>query len=220
MEKRLNIFTGHFGSGKSEIAINYALRLKKKYKKVVIVDMDIVNPYFRTNDVKEMLNKKGINVISSIYANSNIDLPAIPAEVMSIFQDKEAMIVLDIGGDDIGAIVLGRYNKYIIKEDYNMFFVINIKRPLTMETGDIEKYIKDIEMVSRVKITGLINNTNILNITETADIEKGHNKIKEVSENLGIPIEFITGKKELLENLPDSIKKFSFPIDIYLNPPW
>ena len=124
--KRISVFVGHYGSGKTNIALNYALMLKEKEEKVSIADLDIVNPYFRTQDRKEMLKNADIKLISSEFAGSNVDLPALPPDVYSLFDNKDTFGVLDVGGDDRGALALGRYTEGITKEnDYDVFFVIN-----------------------------------------------------------------------------------------------
>ena len=165
--KRINIITGHYGSGKTEIAINMAMRLKKEHDNVVICDMDIVNPYFRTNDAKAFLESKGIRVISPDYASTNIDIPVLPGDILSVFSDESVYAVLDLGGDDDGAVALGQYNRYLMKQSYDMFFVLNSLRPDTSSIEDIVSLAKNIELTSRAKISALINNTNLSYLTES-----------------------------------------------------
>ena len=129
MEHRIHIIVGHYGSGKTEFAINYALKLKETFKKVYIVDLDIVNPYFRTNDERKVLEDLGLSVIASPYASSNVDVPSLPADIHRVFADKEAAVVFDVGGDDDGAVALGRYKQFFNEEAPEMLFVINV--PLT-----------------------------------------------------------------------------------------
>ena len=137
MAKRVNLFMGHYGSGKTNIAVNYALRLKEQGKAVKIADLDIVNPYFRTKDSAQLLEKAGIPLISPTFANTNVDLPALPAETYSLFQNNAFYAVMDIGGDDRGAYALGRYRDYILEEnDYEAFFVANFYRPLTTTAAE------------------------------------------------------------------------------------
>ncbi|MGN1118084.1 MAG: hypothetical protein ACI4RU_05680, partial [Acutalibacteraceae bacterium] len=143
--KRVNIFCGHYGSGKTNIAINYAVYLKNQGLDVSIADIDIVNPYFRTKDSEDELNKKGIEVISLPFANTNVDLPALPAEVYSLVQNKSRYAVFDVGGDDRGAYALGRYVPSILEENnYNMFFVANFYRPLTQTAREALEVIREI----------------------------------------------------------------------------
>ena len=129
--KRLTLFAGHYGSGKTNIAVNYAMMLADDGKKVCVADLDIVNPYFRTKDSERELSEKGITLISPRYANTNVDLPALPPESYRLVQDKSIYGVIDIGGDDRGAYALGRFADAIkAEDDYRMAFVINRYRPL------------------------------------------------------------------------------------------
>lgn len=116
-EKRLHIFCGHFGSGKTEIAVNYALRCAREGKRVSIVDLDIVNPYFRTNDARKILEEHGIEVIAPEFANSNLDMPTVPGEIMKVFNAPEKTVIFDVGGDGDGAFALGRYREYFLRKD-------------------------------------------------------------------------------------------------------
>ncbi len=129
--KRITVFVGHYGSGKTELAVNYAIELSRLGKKVIIVDFDIVNPYFRTKDAEDVLNSYGIEVIAPQYANMNLENPALPAEIYKAFDDKESYIIFDVGGDDDGAIPLGRYHSRFAQEDIDVFFVLNERRVFT-----------------------------------------------------------------------------------------
>lgn len=216
MDKKINIIVGHYGSGKTEFAINFALKLKEKYKKVYIVDLDIVNPYFRTNDVRELLKQHGIDVIASAYASSNVDVPALPSEINRVFCDSDAACVFDVGGDDDGAIALGRYKQYFDKEDYNMYFVINIFRPLSAKCDDIIKLLQNIESSSRLKVTGLVNNSNIAHLTETDDLLSGEKIVREVSELLKINISYTSGLEDIVKKIPSDLISTPFFIKRYL----
>lgn len=220
MHKRINIFTGHFGSGKTEIAINFAFYLKKYYNKVAIVDLDIVNPYFRTKDAEKILQEKGIKVIAPLFANTNLDIPALPGEITAVFHDKEYMVVFDVGGDDDGATALGRYYRYFSSEPYEMYFVVNTKRPLTNNGGDIGNMLRAVEQSSRLKVTGLINNTNLSYASGIEDLLEGQKVIESISKEMEIPIRYITGTSGLLSHLPEGLKEKAFPINIYLQLPW
>jgi cellulose biosynthesis protein BcsQ len=200
-EKRISIFTGHFGSGKTEVAVNYAIQMAEIYKKVAIVDFDIVNPFFRTADVKKELESKGIKLIAPMFANTNVDVPSLPAEINTIFENKEYKAVFDIGGDDLGAKVLSRYNKNILSDDYEMYFVINIRRPMTIDELGIENMICEIEESSRLKVSKLVNNTNLLAFTTAEEIEEGEKVIQKISKKLNIPIAFTSGMKDIMDKL-------------------
>ena len=160
--KRLTLFAGHYGSGKTNIAVNYAIALAEEGKKVCIADLDIVNPYFRTKDSEAELKEKGIDLISSRYANSNVDLPAIPAESYRLVQDKSVFGVVDIGGDDRGAYALGRFADAIKAEgNYRMAFVLNRYRPLTSTVDDAVEIMREIEGACGIRFTCIVNNSNI-----------------------------------------------------------
>ncbi|WP_127836573.1 P-loop NTPase family protein [Clostridium prolinivorans] len=218
---RIRIFTGHFGSGKTEIAINYAINLAKKNKKTVLADIDIVNPYFCVRDISEYLKEKyGIKVISSNPHYSNAELAVVPPDLISIFNDKSFEVVMDIGGDDAGAIVLGQYNRFFKEEPYEMYFVVNNNRPQTSNLEETEEYLKSIENSSRLKVTHLISNTNLSYETTAEDILKGDKEVLNLSKKLKIPYKYTVCRRDLKEKIENKVSGKIFPIDIYMKPPW
>ena len=188
--KRLNIFIGAYGSGKSEISVNCAVGIKNRNPeaKVLLADLDIVNPFYRSADAARKLDNLDIRVISPSYANSNVDVPALPGEVYSIFDDESYAGVFDIGGEDMGANVLGSMHKRLLGIDYNLFMVINTLRPFTSDEDSIIQMAKDIEAAAKLPITGFINNTNLLDETQFEDIVRGNEIIHNVSEKVGVPL--------------------------------
>ncbi len=200
--KRLTLFAGHYGSGKTNIAVNYALRLAREGKKVSIADLDIVNPYFRTKDSERELAEAGIRLISPRYANSNVDLPALPPESYSLVQDKSTFGIMDIGGDDRGAYALGRYADAIKAEnDYRMAFVVNCFRPLTSTVADTVEIMKEIEAASGLKFTCIVNNSNLGDET-TADTVLGSvDFVEQLSRETGLPIWMHTAEESVAEKL-------------------
>ncbi len=221
-EKRINIFTGHFGSGKTEVAVNYALKLAEANYKTSIVDFDIVNPYFRTADAKEELEKNNIWVILPMYANTNVDVPAIPPEIYSLFQKKEYKAVLDVGGDDLGAKAVARFKEEILSDDYEMFFVINTRRGMTDTPEKILEMIAIIEESAHIKVTKLINNSNLLEETTPEIILEGNRIISQVSEKLGIPIGITAGMEEVLNQIDSKQLNGSelLPLKKQIHLPW
>ncbi|HEY9062339.1 MAG TPA: hypothetical protein VIO64_17845 [Pseudobacteroides sp.] len=217
--RRVLIFTGHFGSGKTEVAVNCAMKLAQEYK-MAIMDFDIVNPYFRTADAREVLVQKGINIVSSIYANTNVDVPAVPAEINSLFIKKDQRVVLDVGGDDIGARALSAFKDQIQNDDSEMYFVVNVKRPMTDNPEKIEKIIGEIEASSRLKVTSLINNTNILKSSTGEEILEGQKILEKVSSKLGIPIAFTSGFNDIIDKVRKEIKGEVFIMDKFIKLPW
>ena len=204
--KRVTLFAGHYGSGKTNIAVNYALYLKEQGKDVVIADMDIVNPYFRTKDSTDVLEAAGIELISPQFANSNVDLPALPQEMYKTVQDRSKFSVLDIGGDDRGAYALGRYTPYILEEnDYEMIFVANFYRPLTTTAQEALEVMREIEAAGRLPFTAIVNNSNIGNETTAEDVLATVNRAEELSKISGLPIIFTTAESKVADELKSKI---------------
>ncbi len=204
--KRVTIFAGHYGSGKTNIAINYALKIKEKGINVDIADLDIVNPYFRTKDAQQLLEDSGIRLVSSIMANTNVDTPALPAEAYSIVHDTSKHAVIDVGGDDRGALALGRYVPYILREDnYEMLFVINKYRFLTGSPEETVEVMHEIELAAGMRFTGIVNNSNIGDETEAGDVAQSMEYAEAVSKLTGLPLRFTTVKEDLYEKLKPQI---------------
>ena len=212
--KRVTLFAGHYGSGKTNIAVNYALHLKEKYENVVITDLDIVNPYFRTADSLEELQNAGIKLISSEFANSNVDLPALPQDVYSILDDKSAVAILDIGGDDRGAYALGRYETAIREEnDYEMLFVFNVFRPLTPDAESALEVMREIELAGKIKFTAIVNNSNLGALTTKEDVISSMKSAEELSRLSGLPIKMTTVSENLLDSFNGEIDNI-FPLKL------
>ncbi len=209
--KRVTLFFGHYGTGKTNLAVNYAIFLKKQGLDVAIADIDIVNPYFRTKDSEEELLKAGIKVISLPYANTNVDLPSLPPEVYGLVQNKSLHAVMDIGGDDRGAFALGRYRPYILEENnYNAVFVTNFYRPLTRSAEDALEVMREIEAASKVPITAIVNNSNIGSDTTIDDIRKTYKEADRLSQISGLPILFTSAE----ENLTKRFEEEFFPLSL------
>lgn len=212
--KRVTLFAGHYGSGKTNIAVNYALYLKEKYEKVVITDLDIVNPYFRTADSLDELTKAGIKLISSEFANSNVDLPALPQDVYSILDDKSAVAILDIGGDDRGAYALGRYETAIREENnYEMLFVFNMYRPLTPDAKSAFEVMKEIELAGKIKFTAIVNNSNLGVLTTKEDVISSVESVNELSHLSGLPVKMTTVSENLVDSFNGEIDNI-FPLKL------
>ena len=202
--KRVTIFVGHYGSGKTNIAVAYAKYLNSIGKSVTIADMDIVNPYFRTKDSKGELAALGIGLISSEFANSNVDLPALPSELYGVVEHKDRYAVLDIGGDDRGAYALGRFAPYILEEnDYEVVFVANKYRPLTRTADEALAVMREIEAAGGIGITAIVNNSNLGELTDKETVESSVGYIEELSRLSGLPVKFTSVKSGLAKELVD-----------------
>ncbi len=200
--KRLTLFAGHYGSGKTNIAVNYAMRLAEEGKNVCIADLDIVNPYFRTKDSESELTERGISLISPRYANTNVDLPALPAESYRLVQDKSVFGVVDIGGDDRGAYALGRFADAIKAEgNYRMALVINRHRPLTSTVEDTVEIMREIEAASGIKFNCIVNNSNLGVETTAATVLDSVSFAEAVSRATDLPIWLHTVEKSIAEGV-------------------
>ena len=216
--KRISVFVGHYGSGKTNVALNYALKIKQEQDDVSVADLDIVNPYFRTQDSANMLKENSIRLIASEFAGSNVDLPAIPADVYSIFAGEDKYSVLDVGGDDRGALALGRFVPSIVESgSFDVFFVINKYRPLTKTPELTVEVLHEVEQASGIKVTALVNNSNLGEATEAENILESLAYAEEVSRITGIPVAFTTVREDLC---PEVNIKNIMPMNLYVKQTW
>jgi len=214
--KKITVFAGHYGSGKTNLAVNYALALHDAGNQVSVCDLDIVNPYFRTKDSEKMLGERGIRMIASEYANSNVDLPAIPAAAYSIFSSPGCAVV-DLGGDDRGAYALGRFAE-LLEEcgDYHMLLVISRFRPDTQTAQDTIEVMREIEDACHVKFTGIVNNSNLGKLTTAEHVCESVAYAEEVSDITGLPVVMTAYPEELgALDVPNP-----FPVRIYTKEYW
>ena len=199
-DKRVTLFMGHYGSGKTFVAVNYALALNKKKIPVSIYDLDIVNPYFRTVDAQNLLEKEGVELVVSPFAETNVDIPAMNAKSYKMVADKSRFAVADIGGDDRGALALGRFSEEIKAENnYDCLWVVNNLRP---ETRDIEGALEvknEIEIASKIKFTGIVNNANLGNETTKKTVLEGLEFVKELSKTTGLEVKFTAVRSDLID---------------------
>ena len=202
--KRLTLFAGHYGSGKTNIAVNYALLLAAEGKDVCIADLDIVNPYFRTKDSAAVLEDAGVTLISPQFANTNVDLPALPAEAYRLVTDKSIYGIMDIGGDDRGAYALGRYVPAILAEgDYRMIFVANCYRPLTRTPEEALEVMGEIETACGLKFTDIVNNSNLGSETTPETVLASREYMEKLSALSGLPVFATTAETAVASALAD-----------------
>ncbi len=212
--KRIVLLSGHYGSGKTNIAVNLALRMKAAREKVAIADIDIVNPYFRTKDSQAELEKAGIRLICSDFAGSNVDLPALPQDVYAITDEPDLFSVIDVGGDDRGALALGRWRDAILREnDYEMLFVVNRFRPLTADALSTIEVMREIELASGMPFTAVVNNSNLGEETTVRDVLNSRDYAAEICERTGLPLKMTAVREELYPWLDSQIPNL-FPMKL------
>ena len=211
---RITLFVGHYGSGKTNLAVNYAIRLHRQGKQVVLADMDIVNPYFRSKDSEAELAGMGIKTLSSPYANTNLDAPAMPASFYGIFEHKDRFAVLDVGGDDRGAVALGRYVPMIREEnDYEMIFVANAHRALTPTPEDALEVLREIEHACKLPVTAIANNSHLGEFTSAQTVLDSGIYVQRLCELSGLPLVMTAFTENLAPDLADRVPH-PFPITL------
>ena len=216
--KRITLLGGHYGSGKTNIAVNMAHELKRQHSYTAVADLDIVNPYFRTLDSRDELEAEGIRMIVSQYANTNLNAPALPQDMYAIVHDKAMYSIVDVGGDDRGALALGRLSGMIAEEDnYDFFMVINKYRPLTPDPQSVMEVLEEIEEAGRLKFTGIINNSNLGAETTPEDVLNSMAFAEEVSRLSGLPLVLTSCEEKLYPLLEGKIENM-FPMKLQKRP--
>ena len=216
---RFLVITGNYGSGKTEISLNLAMEAAKN-ERTTLVDLDIVNPYFRTGEKAEELKAAGIRVLMPTYAMTTVDIPALPAEIQSVFEVPSDRVVFDVGGDDTGAAALGRYYPSFMQNRGNTLvaLVINCMRPLTMKEDDILDLAARIQNRGRLKIDLLINNTNLAGETTPEMVEGGERIVLKCAERIGTDRVLTAGKTDVLKRC--SLQTKTMAIERYMVPEW
>ena len=227
--KRMMVLIGNYGSGKSELALNFAFAAAERGERTELLDLDMVNTYFRLTERGKQVEMKEIRLVSPNFANSGIETLSLPAEVQSAFAMDWDTVIFDVGGDAVGSTALGRYHEDFMQLEegaLEVLNVVNIRRPLA---GTVEKVLhlqEEMQIHSSLKITGMINNTNLAEMTTVQELHDGYEIIKEVSERTGVPVKYTSGKRELLDRFlaePGHDPKYigtPLPIDIYMRRDW
>ncbi len=216
---RYTIITGHYGSGKTNLAVNLAVDSARRGRRVTIVDLDIVNPYFRTADFKRIFDELGIRLIAPPYANTNLDLPVLSAEVFSVFADNDSHVIFDVGGDDAGAVALGMYRSHFEHVNYDMLYVINHYRYLTRTPDEACSLLPEIEAASRLKATGVANCSNLARETTAKAIAASTQFAQQVCQTLGLPLVCTAVERSLVQGLSEQVEH-CYPVDIYVKTNW
>ena len=217
---RISIITGHYGTGKTEFAVNLAMAMAAEGQPVMMADLDIVNPYFRSRERRTMLEQAGVQLISSSQACSDADVPSLPAELLAIFENRDIRGILDIGGDPVGARVLARFRPKLLQEDHQLIYVLNANRP---ETRDLERalaYMRGIEAECHQKVTGIVNNTHLCGETTAAEILKGARLAGQLSQQTRLPVVCHAAQRRLLPEVQNTLIEPILPMDLYMKKPW
>lgn len=220
-DKRIRIITGHYGSGKTEFAVNYTIKLRQENRKVAIADLDIVNVYFRSREKKAELERAGITVISSSIEGDGLDVPAVSAAMTMPARESSFDYIVDLGGNDVGTKVLGRLKPILKPEEVDFFMVVNTYRPSTATPEGIIEQMENLEYASGLKVTGFINNTNLIRETTAQCLRDGDAVLREVTKKTGVPVKYVSFVEELMtEEIPQGLAGELFPMKFYMRKTW
>lgn len=221
-DKRIRIITGHYGSGKTEFAVNYVKKLRESVEgKVAIADLDIVNVYFRSREKKEELEEKGIQVIASNLDTAVADVPAVSGAMTMPVINKEYQYVIDLGGNDVGTLVLGRIKPILDHSEADFFMVVNAYRPNTSTPEGIIEQMENLEYAAGLKVTGFINNTNLVRETTAECLLHGDEVLKEVTKRTGVPVKYVSYVRDVMtEEIPEGLSGELFPMEFNMRKTW
>ncbi len=208
--KRVTVLVGHFGSGKTEIALNGALDLAAAGQRVTLADLDVVKPYFRSRSARAILFDAGIELVAPTGANVHADLPIIVPQIRSHLRDGERKLIIDVGGDDVGARVLGSLSDVVPYDDTDCLLVLNFRRPSTPDAERAFEMVREIEAVGRVPVTGLISNTHLMDETTPRVVLDGYRRALETARKAKLPVVAVTVTRDLAADLRD--EKIECPV--------
>ena len=226
--KKVFVLIGNYGSGKTELALNFAMEAARRGERTELLDLDMVNTYFRLSEHGKMVNMKEIRLVSPNFACSGIETLSLPAEVASAFAMDWDTVIFDVGGDAVGSTALGRYHEDFMALEpgsLEVLNVVNVRRPLAGTADRIVKLQQEMETHARLRITGMINNTNLAQVTGPDELRDGYEIIREVSERTGVPVKYTSGRGDLLEQFlaeghdPKYIGE-PLPIETYMQRDW
>lgn len=214
------VHIGHFGSGKTELSLSMALDMAAQGNRIALMDLDIVNPFFRSGEQRKMLEAAGVSVVAPLFVNTTVEVPAMPPEVLSAFTGFYDCSILDVGGDPEGATALGRYHEYLERADKRVRCIVNVRRPFTSTPDDIAGMAREMQERGRIRIDSLVNNTNLSGETTPEVVLEGERIVLAAAELLGIPLEFTMARRDLCEEVARSSAAAVVPVDIHIRPVW
>ena len=225
----LMILTGHYGVGKTNLSLNIAVDIAASGKHVTLIDLDIVNPYFRSSDYEEPLKKRGVDLIAPVFARSNVDVPSVSGAIYPALENAndEHIVIVDTGGDDAGATALGRFAGLIRKNPYHMYYVINQSRNLTQKPQEAAKLLQEIETASGLEATGVINNSHLMEFTTNETLEQSVVFAQESAKLMGltlsamtVPIDEKCDESKSFIHFPSESTQTRYFVRVYVNTPW
>ncbi len=225
LERKFYIICGHYGCGKSNFSMNLAIERARMGRKVMLLDLDLVNPYFLSSGYKEMLEEMGIEVIAPLYANTNVETPALPMNLNLVFE-TDADVIMDVGGDDAGSVVLGRYFNQLSNVNYELLYVINHYRNLTATAEEAVEILREIEAASRCRATGIVDNSHLKQETVWKTKEKAFSFVDETVALTGLPLiattipKFVAKQDGVQALMEQNAERKWYPVDIYVRAPW
>ena len=221
-DRRIRIITGHYGSGKTEFAVDNVKSLRESVDgRVAIADLDLVNVYFRSREKKEELEEKGIQVIASNLDTAVADVPAVSGAMTMPVINKEYQYVVDLGGNDVGTLVLGRIKPLLDHAEADFFMVVNAYRPNTSTPEGIIEQMENLEYAAGLKVTGFINNTNLVRETTAECLLHGDEVLKEVTKRTGVPVKYVSYVKDVMtEEIPEGLSGELFPMEFNMRKTW
>ena len=220
MNHRIVVFAGAYGSGKTEVALNYAKSLRSPGKKVVMIDFDIVNPFFRSREAASLLKDLGIDLVSSGPGLEDADLPSISPSVYRAFHDSTLQVVFDVGGDPVGARALAGFRRQFEMAGYDMFFVLNTNRPFTRDMEGAKAMLESIEKTSQLTFTGIVSNTHLGKATAIDDVQRGIKISRSLGDEAGLPVVFACAEHKVAQSAGGSLGTRLVGLDLHMRPPW
>ena len=223
LQGKYTLLLGHYGSGKTELAL--ALAMEQRHSsggRVALVDLDMVNPYFRSAEQKALLEQEGIEVMMPSFALSSVDVPSLPAQIQSVFESDFDHVVIDVGGDDTGAVALGRYAAHLAarREQVVALYVVNPLRPFSDTVEDITALFAMIESRARIRPDYLVNNANLQEETTARDLIQAQDLLARVARRLNVPVGLVVGAQHLRKELPPEMQALYFPLSPVMKPEW
>ena len=218
LERRVTVVCGHYGTGKTNLSINLALDCARHGEDVTLVDLDVVNPYFRSADYVDVLTENGIRVVGPNFANTNLDTPSLPGAVRNVIAEGSRVIV-DVGGDDAGATALGVYSRTLADADPDVIYVVNRYRSMTTHAEEAVQILREIEATSHLRATCVANNSHLKQDTSEDTVLDSMGFAEEVASASGLPLRFTTAPRSLDFSILNKIPNI-YPVDVLVRAPW